>query len=136
MTEMCFVNCVDNFFTRDLTATEQSCLDKCVLKFSNVNQRVMAAYVRDQATINERRMKEMEEQARANEAALAASAAATAETPSITIPVDTIDLPKESAAVINPLSSSESINSTQAPTLEFSTNDTDANRNHSHNLVT
>lgn len=38
----------------------------------------MAAYVRDQGIINERRMKEMEEQARANEAAaLAATATVT-----------------------------------------------------------
>lgn len=79
LTEMCFLHCADNFFTRQLSDNESNCLDKCVLKFSNVNQRVMGAYIHDQSILNERRMKEMEEQARAaNEAALAASAAASA----------------------------------------------------------
>lgn len=70
---MCFLHCTDNFFTRQLTTEESNCLDKCVLKFSNVNQRVMAAYVHDQGIINERRMKEMEQQAKANEAAALAA---------------------------------------------------------------
>lgn len=81
MTEMCFVHCADNFFTRQLSTEESNCLDRCVLKFSNVNQRVMSAYVHDQAIINERRMKEMEEQVKANEAALAASAVSLAPAP-------------------------------------------------------
>lgn len=66
---MCFTHCTDNFFTRQLSANEESCLDKCITKFSNVNQRVMAAYVHDQAIINERRLKEMDDQMKANEAA-------------------------------------------------------------------
>lgn len=78
MTEMCFMHCADNFFTRELSMEESTCLDRCVLKFSNVNQRVMTSYVQDQAIINERRMKEMEEQMKANETALAASAVTTA----------------------------------------------------------
>lgn len=109
---MCFVHCVDNFFTRDLSTTESNCLDRCVLKFSNVNQRVMAAYIRDQAVINERRMKEMEDQARAQEAALAKSAAAAAEaaaaattateiTPIATATVTAIETPNESIAIPN-----------------------------------
>lgn len=67
---MCFQHCVDNFFTRDLSAAESTCLDKCVLKFSNVNQRVMGTYIAEQSLINERRMKEVEAQIHAqNEAA-------------------------------------------------------------------
>lgn len=130
---MCFVHCVDNFFTRDLSTTESSCLDRCVLKFSNVNQRVMAAYIRDQAIINERRIKEMEQQARANEAALAASAAAATEAANTT-PVVTVDAIKESSAGANPLAS-DSINSSKAPILKLSTAD-DANQSHSQNLAT
>lgn len=76
LTEKCFLHCTDNFFTRELSTDESNCLDKCVLKFSNVNQRVMNAYVHDQAIINERRMKEMEEQMKANEAAALAAASA------------------------------------------------------------
>lgn len=79
LTEKCFLHCADNLFTRELSTEESNCLDKCVIKFSNVNQRVMNAYVHDQAIINERRMKEMEEQMKASEAAaLAAAAAVTA----------------------------------------------------------
>lgn len=63
LTEKCFVHCVDNLFSRSLSDYESNCLDKCVLKFSNVNQRVMSTYVREQTLINERRFKEMEQQA-------------------------------------------------------------------------
>lgn len=49
----------------------------------------MNAYVHDQAIINERRMKEMEEQMKANEAAaLAASAAPVTETAN-SLPIET-----------------------------------------------
>lgn len=85
---MCFLHCADNFFTRDLSTNESNCLDKCVSKFSNVNQRVMAAYVHDQSLINERRMKEMEEQMKVNEASLAASAASAAAIPDVTAAVE------------------------------------------------
>lgn len=79
---MCFNHCADNLFIRDLSADESNCLDKCVLKFSNVNQRIMSAYVHEQSIINERRMKEMEDQMKA--ANLQATAAAeTTETASI-----------------------------------------------------
>lgn len=81
LTEMCFLHCTDNLFSRDLSTTESSCLDRCVSKFSNVNQRIMSAYIHDQSIINERRMKEMEVQAKAaSEAAAAANALAPATT--------------------------------------------------------
>lgn len=133
---MCFLHCVDNFFTRDLSTTESSCLDRCVLKFSNVNQRVMAAYIRDQAIINERRMKEMEDQARANEAALAASAAAAAAASEAAkaTPVAIVDVLMESTTDINPLAS-DLINSSKAPILKLSTSE-DTSQNHSQTLAT
>ncbi|XP_031621186.1 mitochondrial import inner membrane translocase subunit Tim10B [Contarinia nasturtii] len=85
LTEMCFSHCTDNFFTRQLTTEESNCLDKCVLKFSNVNQRVMTNYVHYQGIINERRVKEMEEQMKANEAAaLAASNVPTTDASTLT----------------------------------------------------
>lgn len=59
---MCFEHCVDNFFTRNLSTVESNCLDRCVAKFSSVNQRVMGSYLVEQATINERRMKEIDAQ--------------------------------------------------------------------------
>lgn len=59
---MCFQHCVDNFFTRGLSNDESNCLNKCVLKFSNVNQRVMGTYIAEQSLINERRMKDVDTQ--------------------------------------------------------------------------
>lgn len=111
---MCFVHCADNFFTRQLSVNEESCLDKCIDKFSNVNQRVMAAYVHDQAIINERRMKEMEQQMKANEAAaLSAATAAVASVPPESIPESS------NAAAIEPItpivmSSVEALNQNQS----------------------
>lgn len=143
MTEMCFVNCVDNFFTRDLSTTESNCLDKCVLKFSNVNQRVMAAYIRDQAVINERRVKEMEAVARAHEATLAASAAAEAAAAAAAVPVveitsiapvTTIDTLNESTNASNSLGL-DSSTSSKASALKFATTE-DTSQNQSQNLVT
>lgn len=125
MTEMCFTHCADNFFSRELSTEESSCLDKCVLKFSNVNQRVMSAYVHDQAIINERRMKEMEEQVKANEAAIAASMAAT----------DTTTAPDVLTAPSNDMNSiaDDPNSNTKAPI--FKMGDV-SNQNQSQNLVT
>lgn len=93
LTELCFQHCADNFYTRDLSNEESTCLDKCVLKFSNVNQRIMNAYVHDQSLINERRMKEVEEQMKtanlnanaSNTPALASEANSTLVTDSTTV---------------------------------------------------
>lgn len=39
---------------------QTNCVDKCVIKFSNVNQKVMGIYVEAQTAINVRRMAELE----------------------------------------------------------------------------
>lgn len=76
---MCFKHCADNFYNRQLSTEESTCLDRCVIKFSSVNQRVMASYVEDQTAINARRLKEMEAQVQtARDAELAAATAAAA----------------------------------------------------------
>lgn len=62
---MCFKHCADNFNSRELSTEESKCLDRCVIKFSSVNQRVMSGYVEEQTLINTRRMKEMELQVQA-----------------------------------------------------------------------
>lgn len=92
---MCFQHCVDNFFTRDLSAGESTCLDKCVLKFSNVNQRVMGTYIAEQSVINERRLKEVESQMRAQSGAAVLS----------NDPITTVDV-MQSIAQINSETSS------------------------------
>uniref|UniRef100_A0A3F2YWL7 Mitochondrial import inner membrane translocase subunit n=1 Tax=Anopheles epiroticus TaxID=199890 RepID=A0A3F2YWL7_9DIPT len=62
ITDMCFNSCVDNLFGRDLSREEISCADNCVLKFTNVNQRLLKVYVDVQSDINQRRMAEVETQ--------------------------------------------------------------------------
>ncbi|XP_058120810.1 mitochondrial import inner membrane translocase subunit Tim10B [Anopheles ziemanni] len=62
ITDLCFNSCVDNLFGRDLTREEISCADNCVLKFTNVNQRLLKVYVGVQADINQKRMSEFEAQ--------------------------------------------------------------------------
>lgn len=87
---MCFSHCVDNFYNRDLSTEESTCLDRCVIKFSNINQRIMSTYIRDQSVINERRMKEVEVQmqaaaAAAKEAEATAAVAVAAVAPSVPV---------------------------------------------------
>lgn len=75
---MCFQHCVDNFFTRGLSTDESNCLNKCVLKFSNVNQRIMGTYIAEQSVINEQRMKEVDTQMHGHNEAAAVSDVSTA----------------------------------------------------------
>lgn len=90
---MCFKHCTDNFNDRQLSPEESSCLDRCVIKFSSVNQRIMSGYVEEQTIINTRRMQEVETQAQAaraielkaaTEAASAAIASSIENTPAET----------------------------------------------------
>ncbi|KAG4078410.1 hypothetical protein HA402_013121 [Bradysia odoriphaga] len=60
LTETCFQHCTDNFFNRNLSQEETNCVDKCVIKFSNVNQKVMGIFVEAQTNINAKRMAELE----------------------------------------------------------------------------
>lgn len=98
LTEMCFLHCADNFHSRELSTYESNCLDKCVAKFSNVNQRIMGTYVQEQSAINERRMKEMEEQIKT------AGIQATASSPSTPAPETNISVESTSSttALTNP----------------------------------
>lgn len=97
---MCFKHCADNFHNRQLSAEETTCLDRCVIKFSSVNQRVMATYVEDQTAINARRLKEMEAQVQtARDAELAAATAAA------------------TAAAANAIANTNTIDTTTAPAI-------------------
>lgn len=55
----------------NLTIFQTNCVDKCVIKFSNVNQKVMGLYIEAQTAINNRRMAELEIQLKQQEAQLA-----------------------------------------------------------------
>lgn len=94
LTELCFKQCTDNFFSREVSQDESTCLDRCVIKFSRVNQRIMNAYVEDQTAIQARRMKEIEAQMQTvRDAETAAANAATNLTvpPSNEIPSEVAD---------------------------------------------
>lgn len=94
LTEMCFKHCADNFYNRQLSTEESTCLDRCVIKFSSVNQRVMATYVEDQTAINARRLKEMEAQVQtARDAELAATTAAATAAAANAITIDNTTAP-------------------------------------------
>lgn len=54
-----------------MNISQTNCVDKCVIKFSNVNQKVMGIYVEAQTAINARRMAELETQLKQQEAQLA-----------------------------------------------------------------
>lgn len=49
---------------------QTSCVDKCVIKYSNVNQKVMGIFVEAQTAINAKRMAELELQLKQQEVAL------------------------------------------------------------------
>lgn len=103
---MCFQHCADNLFNRDLSTDEANCLDKCVKKFSNVNQRVMGAYIAEQTVINERRTKEVEAQlaaVAANEVTPTVSSANNSESISDTVSLNA--LPNESTTTTNTVES-------------------------------
>ncbi len=50
---------------------QTDCVDKCVIKFSNVNQKVMGIFVEAQTAINAKRMAELEAQLKQQEVQMA-----------------------------------------------------------------
>ncbi|KAL9871458.1 mitochondrial import inner membrane translocase subunit Tim10B [Glossina fuscipes] len=62
ITELCFDRCVDNFNGRVLSNTENICVNHCVNKFARFNQAMMKVYVEVQTQLNQKRLKELEEQ--------------------------------------------------------------------------
>ncbi|XP_030373656.1 mitochondrial import inner membrane translocase subunit Tim10B [Scaptodrosophila lebanonensis] len=64
VTELCFSRCVDTLGERELGKEEETCVDRCVTKFARFNQNMMKVYVDVQTTINNKRMEELEENAK------------------------------------------------------------------------
>ncbi|XP_067646061.1 mitochondrial import inner membrane translocase subunit Tim10B [Eurosta solidaginis] len=60
VTELCFSRCVETLYERDLTNSENTCIDRCVNKFARFNQEMMNVYVEVQSDINQKRMQEIE----------------------------------------------------------------------------
>ncbi|XP_059621172.1 mitochondrial import inner membrane translocase subunit Tim10B [Phlebotomus argentipes] len=62
LTEHCFTKCVDNFYSRTISANETRCVENCFGKFTNVNQKILGVYIGVQQEINARRIAEIEAQ--------------------------------------------------------------------------
>ncbi|XP_017483449.1 PREDICTED: mitochondrial import inner membrane translocase subunit Tim10B [Rhagoletis zephyria] len=60
VTELCFSRCIETLYERDLTNSESTCIDRCVVKFARFNQKMMNVYVEVQSDINQKRMQEIE----------------------------------------------------------------------------
>ncbi|XP_015924643.1 mitochondrial import inner membrane translocase subunit Tim10 B isoform X2 [Parasteatoda tepidariorum] len=62
MAETCFNQCIENFNGRQLTPTEESCIEKCSSKGVAVNHRLMMSYMEIQPEIMNKRVEEMQKQ--------------------------------------------------------------------------
>ncbi|XP_055375096.1 mitochondrial import inner membrane translocase subunit Tim10B-like isoform X3 [Condylostylus longicornis] len=72
ITELCFSHCADNFYSRTISVDETLCIDKCLQKFTRVNQRVMNVYVDVQTEITQRRVQELESLTREQQSKISA----------------------------------------------------------------
>ncbi|XP_003742815.1 mitochondrial import inner membrane translocase subunit Tim10B [Galendromus occidentalis] len=60
MSEQCFAHCVNDLGQRQLTESEEVCVDKCVNKNIKLNHRMMEIYMKLQPEINQKRLQEQE----------------------------------------------------------------------------
>uniref|UniRef100_A0A1A9X424 Mitochondrial import inner membrane translocase subunit n=1 Tax=Glossina brevipalpis TaxID=37001 RepID=A0A1A9X424_9MUSC len=67
ITELCFDRCVNNFNGRTADNPENICVNHCVNKFAVFNQAMMKIYVEVQTQLNQKRLKEFEEQQKSAE---------------------------------------------------------------------
>ncbi|XP_043548671.1 mitochondrial import inner membrane translocase subunit Tim10 B [Chiloscyllium plagiosum] len=63
MTETCFNKCVTNLNYRNITLTEENCINNCAGKLIHTNHRLMSAYVQLMPTIVQRRISDYEAKA-------------------------------------------------------------------------
>ncbi|GIX86551.1 zf-Tim10_DDP domain-containing protein [Caerostris extrusa] len=62
MADTCFNHCVDDFNCRELTSSEESCIEKCSAKGVAVNHKLMMCYIDIQPEVINRRTAEMQKQ--------------------------------------------------------------------------
>lgn len=53
LSEICFVDCITNFTTRDVSAKEEKCALNCMEKYLKMNQRVSQRFQEFQVMANE-----------------------------------------------------------------------------------
>lgn len=62
MAEMCFNHCIENFNCRELTTSEEKCIENCSSKSLGVNQKLMMTYIEVQPDIMNKRAEELQRQ--------------------------------------------------------------------------
>lgn len=55
-TALCFNHCIVNLHTRDLTATEEKCINDCTSKAACLNHRILGAFMVEQPKIVQQKM--------------------------------------------------------------------------------
>ncbi|EFN74522.1 Mitochondrial import inner membrane translocase subunit Tim9 [Camponotus floridanus] len=66
LSEICFVDCVTDFTTREVRAKEEKCALNCMEKYLKMNQRVSQRFQEFQITANENAMAVAKRQSQAN----------------------------------------------------------------------
>merc|ERR1712062_126354 len=61
-TEKCFRQCVVDFNHRDVSPTEDKCINECTSKLVNTNHRILATFMEEQPRIIERKTAEAQKQ--------------------------------------------------------------------------
>jgi len=62
LSEVCFGACVENLNSRALSKTEESCVERCCTKYTNMNHRIIRTYTEVQPVIQQKKIEEMEKQ--------------------------------------------------------------------------
>ncbi|GBL95477.1 hypothetical protein AVEN_54090-1 [Araneus ventricosus] len=62
MAETCFNHCIENFNSRELTHSEESCIEKCSSKGIAVNHKLMMCYIDIQPEVINKRAEELQKQ--------------------------------------------------------------------------
>ncbi|XP_072756119.1 mitochondrial import inner membrane translocase subunit Tim9 [Anoplolepis gracilipes] len=66
LSEICFVDCISDFTTRDVRAKEEKCTLNCMEKYLKMNQRVSQRFQEFQMTANENAMAAIKKQSQTN----------------------------------------------------------------------
>lgn len=66
LSEICFVDCVTDFTTREVRAKEEKCALNCMEKYLKMNQRVSQRFQEFQITANENILAASKKQGQAN----------------------------------------------------------------------
>lgn len=66
LSEICFVDCITDFTTREIRAKEEKCALNCMEKYLKMNQRVSQRFQEFQMTANENAMATVKRQSQTN----------------------------------------------------------------------